>query len=102
MPRVATSAAPKHWRVKFTRRGMEPPRPFGKTSAVVCAMSRAAAKEAVPASPMFPVTASETNEPVTWPNRCHHEDPAAPSEPAEQKSPAELDRDIAAYLQSDG
>src|SRR4029079_2003697 len=85
----------RHWKVKFTRRGMEPPRPFGKTTAVVCAESREAAKEMVPASPNYPITASETTDPVSFTYRCHHktedESHESPSESAhavKKKSPA--------------
>ena len=61
-----------HWRVKFTRRGMEPPRPFGRTSLIVCAATRADAKSLVmvPASPQYPITASRTDAAPTWPYRC--------------------------------
>lgn len=66
----------RHWRVKFTKRGMEPPRPFGKTSAVVCATSRREAIEQVgaEASPGYPVIASVVgeHERATFPHRCHH------------------------------
>lgn len=62
----------RHWKVRFTRRGMEPPRPFGKTTVVVCAESRAAAREMVPASPHYPITATATTDPVTFTYRCHH------------------------------
>ena len=54
----------RHWLVRFTRRGCEPPRPFGKTSEVVCALTRDDAKELVPASTYYPVTASLTDKPV--------------------------------------
>lgn len=59
-----------HWKVRFVRRGMEPPRPFGKTSVVVCAATRDEAKAQVPASPSYPCTASKTTEPVSFTYRC--------------------------------
>lgn len=61
----------KHWLVKYTRLGMGPPWPFGKTSTVVCAESSDAAKCRVNASPHYRVTASVTDAPVQWPNTCH-------------------------------
>lgn len=61
-----------HWRVTYMRRGCEPPRPFGKTVAVICAASREEAKTLVPASPGYPVTASRTDEPVGAFARCSH------------------------------
>lgn len=55
----------KHWRVKYTRVGMEPPLPFGKVSTVVCAASRREAIESIgDASPMFRISASVTEDPV--------------------------------------
>jgi hypothetical protein len=54
----------KHYRVKFMRRGSEPPRPFGKTEQIVCAESREEAKRAVPASPGYPITATPTDAKV--------------------------------------
>jgi len=60
-----------HWIVRYTRRGWEPPRPFGKTSAVVCAASRDEAKTKVDASARFKITASKTNEAVTFPHHCY-------------------------------
>lgn len=60
-----------HWKVKFTRAGMEPPMPFGKTSAVVCATRREDAKAMVPASQGYPVSASKVTCQTTWPYRCH-------------------------------
>src|SRR3990167_3250508 len=70
-----------HWKVRFTQRGIEPPRPFGKTSWVVCAASRYEARNMVPASMYCPVTASKTTDPVTQLTgyRCHC---VAPEEPA--------------------
>lgn len=59
-----------HWRVKFTRRGMEPPMPFGRTTHIVCAASRDDAKELVPASPGYPITAARTSDAVTFTYRC--------------------------------
>lgn len=94
----------KHWKVKFTRRGMEPPRPFGKTTAVVCAESREAAKQLVPASPNYPITVSATTDPVSFTYRCHHkaqdesESTAETRHHARKKSPAQLDREIAEAL----
>lgn len=90
-------SALKHWKVKFTRRGMEPPRPFGKTSAVVCAASRKEALEMVPASPRFPITASITEDPVSFTYRCHHEAHSG-DEPSSPKTKRELDADIAEVL----
>ena len=55
-----------HWRVKFTRRGDEPPMPFGKTSVVVCTNTRDHAKSVVPASPRYPITASKTLDAVSF------------------------------------
>ena len=100
-------AGPKHWKVRFTRRGMEPPRPFGKTSVVVCAESREAAKEMVPASPNYPVTASQTTDPASFTYHCRHKarEEAAGAEQDDQgssharkKSSAQLDREIAEAL----
>lgn len=62
--------------MRFTRRGMEPPRPFGKTKVVVCAATRDDAKAMVPASPHYPVTASKTTEPVTFTYACTCKEPA--------------------------
>lgn len=59
-----------HWRVKFMRRGMEPPRPFGKTEMVVCALSREDAKEVVPYSYGYPVTATKTQADVSFGRHC--------------------------------
>lgn len=59
-----------HWKVRFMRRGLEPPRPFGKTIMVICAETRDEAKEQVPASPMFPITASKTTDRVTFGSYC--------------------------------
>ena len=59
-----------HWKVKFTRRGWEPPRPFGKTSLVICAPTRTEAKERVPYSPSYKVTASKTDKPVSFGQIC--------------------------------
>ena len=87
----------KHWKVKFTRRGMEPPRPFGKTSAVVCAASRKEALEMVPASPGYPITASITEEPVSFTFRCRHEAHGGDVSSA-PKTKRELDADIAEVL----
>jgi len=98
----------KHWKVKFTRRGMEPPRPFGKTTAVVCAESREAAKEMVPASPNYPITVSATTEPVSFTHHCHHKTEDAPAEivheahATKKKSPAQLEREIAEALSKSG
>jgi hypothetical protein len=69
-PTPAALAKP-HWLVKFTRRGMEPPLPFGHTSAVVCARYHAEAIAAVPASPNYPITAGRTDRAVTFPYHCH-------------------------------
>lgn len=80
-----------HWKVKFTRSGMEPPMPFGKTSMIVCAANRDEAKSMVPASPGYPCTASATTDKVTFPHRCRCEanpDAVAP------KSKAQLDAEI--------
>ena len=60
-----------HWKVTFMRRGMEPPRPFGKTTHVVCAATREEAKEKVSASPGYKITASKTLAPVTFTYHCH-------------------------------
>ena len=60
----------RHWLVRFTRRGCEPPRPFGKTEEVVCAPTRDEAKEVVPASTYYPVTASLTGKPVGYGQIC--------------------------------
>lgn len=68
-PTGAALAKP-HWRVKFTRRGMEPPLPFGRTSEVVCAPSREDALNQVPMSPNYPATATRTDEPVTFTHHC--------------------------------
>lgn len=100
----ARSPGLKHWKVKFTRRGMEPPRPFGKTTAVVCAESREAAKEMVPASPNYPITVSATTAPVSFTYHCRHkiqdesESMAEPHHHARKKSPEQLDREIAEVL----
>lgn len=59
-----------HWKVNFTRRGCEPPRPFGKTSMIVCAATREEAKEMVPASQGYPITASPTTLPVSFTMVC--------------------------------
>ncbi len=59
-----------HWLVRYTRRGMEPPRPFGKTKTIVCADTRDEAKTKVNASPSYPITASKTDEPVSFDQRC--------------------------------
>ena len=59
-----------HWLVRYTRRGMEPPRPFGKTKTVVCAATRDQAKGRVNASPFYPITASKTDAPVSFDQRC--------------------------------
>jgi hypothetical protein len=67
---TAAALAKPHWLVKFTRRGMEPPLPFGHTSEVVCALSRQDAVEQVPASPRYPVTATRTDQPVTFTHHC--------------------------------
>lgn len=104
----------KHWKMRFTRRGMEPPRPFGKTTVIVCAESREAARELVPASPNYPITSSATTDPVTYPYHCHHktaaEDQSTTDVPessavhhATRKStkktpPAQLNREIAEVL----
>jgi hypothetical protein len=80
--------ASQHFNVKFTRRGMEPPMPFGKTHVVVCAANRNEAKEMVPASSYFPITAAPTTKPVDWPYRCH----------CEVKTPTQLDTEIAEVL----
>lgn len=57
------------WKVKFMRKGSEPPMPFGKTSMVVAAESRAQAIEIVSGagivSPNYKTTASKTDEPVS-------------------------------------
>lgn len=103
-------AAPwRHWRVAFMRRGMEPPRPFGKTSRVVCATNRKEAIAAVgtEASPGHPITASRVDERerVTHPHRCHHptliaspEAPAAtpmtPASPTPTPTPREIEEDV--------
>lgn len=60
-----------HWKVKFTRRGWEPPRPFGKTSEVVCAPNREAAKEKVNAAYGYKITATKTSGPVSFGQSCH-------------------------------
>lgn len=60
----------RHWRVRFDRRGWEPPYPFGKTESVVCTPTRETAKATVPTSPRFPVTASQTTDPVDFPFQC--------------------------------
>ena len=54
-----------NWIVKFTRKGFEPPMPFGKTSEVVAAHSRAEAIAIVKQSGMvsdghYPISASKT------------------------------------------
>lgn len=103
MSRKKESTGTSHWMVKFTRRGMEPPMPFGKTKAVVCASSREAAKEMVPASPGYPCTASATTDKVTWPNRCHCEEKSDSQLEAEiasalPKTPAQLEAEIAEAL----
>ncbi len=48
----------RHWKVTFTRRGCEPPRPCGMTVAIVCAESRDEAKRQVPSAPGYRVSAS--------------------------------------------
>jgi hypothetical protein len=68
-PAGAALAKP-HWLVKFMRRGDEPPRPFGKTSAVVCALSREDALNQVPRSTYYPATATRTDKPVTFTHHC--------------------------------
>jgi hypothetical protein len=107
MVRKAKAVAPKHWKVRFTRRGMEPPMPFGKTTAVVCALSRQDAVDAVPASLGYPVTASATKDAVTWPNRCRCLEVSSAGagassldavEPAGLKTSAQLEREITAAL----
>ena len=60
-----------HWEVKFTMRGMEPPRPFGKTWRIVCALTRDEAKTKVPAAVGYPVTASKTHQRVSFDQRCN-------------------------------
>lgn len=63
-----------HWKVRFMRRGCEPPRPFGKTETVVCASTREEAKDIVrncQASPGYPITASKTTDSVEFPYFCH-------------------------------
>lgn len=53
-----------HWKVAFTRAGIEPPLPFGRTKMIVCAETRADAKRAVEreASPYYPITASKVDD----------------------------------------
>jgi GNAT superfamily N-acetyltransferase len=99
------SGALRHWTVKFTRRGMEPPRPFGGTSVVVCAASRREAIEeatrTTPASPGYPVTASTTQDPPTPPFRCRHSGVGVRPEKRPEKKPAQqLEREIGEALQS--
>lgn len=67
---TGASLAKPHWLVKFTRLGMEPPLPFGKTSAVVCALTREDAFSQVPMSPNYPATATRTDKPVTFTHHC--------------------------------
>ena len=70
----AKGDAHAHWLVRFTRRGWEPPRPFGKTKEIVCANTREEAKRKVTdASSRYPITASPTTDPVTFPHRCTRE-----------------------------
>lgn len=64
-------AKTSHWCVKYTRAGMEPPMPFGRTSTVVCAASRDEAKAKVSASPWCNITASRTAEPVSFLQTCY-------------------------------
>lgn len=61
-----------HWLVRFTRPGRTrgAAANFARTSAVVCAIDRAEAKETVDADYGAPVTASRTERPVTWPGLC--------------------------------
>ncbi len=71
-----------HWKVKFMRRGSEPPMPFGKTDVIVAAESRNDAIEIVRAtgwiSDTHPkVSASKTDKPVDY----YFQYTEAPSEP---------------------
>lgn len=59
-----------HWLVRYTRRGMEPPRPFGKTKTVVCADTRDEAKARVNAASGYPITASKTDDAVSFLEHC--------------------------------
>ena len=59
-----------HWKVRFMRRGIEPPYPFGKQVHVVCARTQEEAKEQVPANQGYPITASQTNAPVDFTYYC--------------------------------
>src|SRR4029077_9954214 len=74
------------------------------TTAIVCAESREAAKEMVPASPNYPITVSATTDPVRSPYRCYHkvedesESTPATHQHARKKSPAQLNREIAEAL----
>lgn len=70
-PRIKAEG-PQHWTVKFMRLGQEPPHPFGSTTAVVCAESRDGAKSLVSgmANDYWPITASATTKPVTYPFSC--------------------------------
>jgi hypothetical protein len=98
MVRMSKPKQMRHWRVSFTRRGMEPPMPFGGTKAVVCADSRESAKEIVPASPGYPITASETKDPVTRPYHCRcAADLPTPDEVTASETPSgpEIEREIA-------
>ena len=60
-----------HWKVRFMRLNSEPPYPFGKTSEVVCADTCDEAKQLVPASPHYPITASKTTERCGFTHHCH-------------------------------
>ena len=60
---------PMKWRVKFMRRGWEPPYPFGKSVEIVEADSRLQAIDLVrrsgEASPRYPISASKVREEAT-------------------------------------
>ena len=59
----------KQWKVKFMRKGSEPPYPFGKSERIVLAETKAAAIDVVRAdgivSPRFKITASACPSNVT-------------------------------------
>jgi hypothetical protein len=65
----------KQWKVKFMRKGSEPPYPFGKSERIVLAETKAAAIDVVRAdgivSPRFKITAS------ACPSNTSHHDGAA-------------------------
>jgi hypothetical protein len=82
---------------------MEPPRPFGKTSAIVCARTRQEAAGAVSASPGYPVTATVVDDPVSFSHRCHHPPPAPPSSgPSTTQEPTtrEIEEDVERLLRA--